>query len=212
MTKKGLVNKLTDEGVLKTKRIIQAFLEIDRVDFVPEEYRSEAYDDYPLPIERGQTISQPSTVAFMLELLRPAESDKILDVGSGSGWTTALLAQIVGPEGRVWGVELISELVKFGSENLAKYNFPHAGIQQAGDVLGLPEEAPFDKILVSATGEKMPQALVNQLKVGGRLVVPIQDSAWTMDSVWKVDKVSKTEIDKIEFPGFAFVPLRVKIK
>jgi len=212
MTKKGLVNKLTDEGVLKTKRIIQAFLEIDRVDFVPEEYRSEAYDDYPLPIERGQTISQPSTVAFMLELLRPAESDKILDVGSGSGWTTALLAQIVGPEGRVWGVELISELVKFGSENLAKYNFPHAGIQQAGDVLGLPEEAPFDKILVSATGEKMPQALINQLKVGGRLVVPIQDSAWTMDSVWKVDKVSKTEIDKIEFPGFAFVPLRVKIK
>ena len=208
MSHYDLINKLLEDGVLKTKRIIEAFMEIDRADFVKKEYIGEAYGDYPLPTEQGQTISQPSTVAFMLELLQPAEGDRILDVGSGSGWSTALLAQIAGPKGRVWGVELIGELVKFGSENLAKYDFPHAGIQQAGDVLGLSQEAPFDKILVSAAGEEMPQALIDQLKVGGRLVVPIQDSSWKIDSVWKVDKVSETEIDKIEFPGFAFVPLK----
>ena len=186
MNESDLVDKLVGDGVLKTVRIIDALKRIDRVEFVLEEYKYEAYGDYPLLIGHGQTISQPTTVAFMLELLRPEKGDRILDVGSGSGWTTALLAQIVGPTGRVWGLELVPELVKFGSENLAKYDFPHAGIQQAGDVLGLPREAPFDKILVSAAGEEMPQELIDQLKVSGRLVIPIQNS------VWKVDKISET--------------------
>jgi len=104
MSHYDLISKLLEDGVLKTKRIIEAFMEIDRADFVKKEYIGEAYGDYPLPTEQGQTISQPSTVAFMLELLQPAEGDRILDVGSGSGWSTALLAQIAGPKGRVWGV------------------------------------------------------------------------------------------------------------
>ena len=209
MNKDALIEKLIADKMLKSEEIIEAFRRIDRADFVPEEYGDEAYGDYPLPIGRGQTISQPSTVAFMLELLRPAEGDRILDVGSGSGWTTALLAQIVGPKGRVWGLELLPELAKFGSENLAKYDFPHAGIQQArstgsgqaGDVLGLPQEAPFDKILVSAAGQEIPKELINQLKVGGRMIIPVQSS------VWKIDKISEEKVDKAEFPGFVFVPL-----
>lgn len=196
------MEKLIADGMLKTERIIEAFRKIDRADFVLDEYKKEAYGDYPLPIGYGQTISQPSTVAFMLELLRPEEGNKILDVGSGSGWTTALMAQIVGSRGRVWGLELVPELVEFGRKNLGKYNFSWAEIRQAGKKLGLQEEVPFDKILVSASGDEMPQELIDQLKAGGRLVIPIQNS------IWKVDKISKTEIDKTEFPGFAFVPLK----
>ena len=201
MNKDALIEKLIADKMLKSEEIIEAFRRIDRADFVPEEYGDEAYGDYPLPIGRGQTISQPSTVAFMLELLRPVEGDRILDVGSGSGWTTALLAQIVGSKGRVWGLELLPELAKFGSENLAKYDFSNAKIQQAGEIVGLPGEAPFDKILVSAAGQEIPKELINQLKVGGRMVIPVQNS------VWKIDKISKAKVDKQEFPGFVFVPL-----
>ena len=129
MSNLALVEKLISDEALRTPRIIDAFKKIDRADFVEVQYKDEAYGDYPLPIGHEQTISQPSTVAFMLELLQPATGNKVLDVGSGSGWTAALLAQIVGPEGRVFGFELVPELVKFGSENLAKYNFPHAEIQ-----------------------------------------------------------------------------------
>ncbi|MFY9457748.1 MAG: protein-L-isoaspartate O-methyltransferase [Candidatus Spechtbacterales bacterium] len=197
-----IIKKLVADGMLKTERIIEAFRKIDRADFVVDEYRGEAYGDYPLPIGYGQTISQPSTVAFMFELLQPQEGEKILDVGSGSAWTTALLAEIVGPGGRVFGLELVPELVKFGSENLSKYNFSHAEVRQASDVLGLPKEAPFDKVLVSAAGEDLPQELIGQVKIGGRMVIPVQNS------ILKIDKISDAQTKSEEFSGFVFVPLK----
>jgi len=201
-SKEKLVEYLVNTGVLKTQEIIKAFNEIDRADFVPKEYLNEAYEDHPLPIDRGQTISQPTTVALMLELLQPKVGDKILDIGAGSGWTTALLAQIVGSKGIVLGVEIVLELFELGRKNLEKYNFSNAEILQANEVVGLKKEAPFDKILVSAAGEELPQELVDQLKVGGRMVIPIKNS------VWKIDKVSESEIKKDEYPGFVFVPLK----
>jgi len=203
MKKEKLLNNLKDSHAIKTPSIIEAFRIIDRADFVAKEYLDEPYGDYPLPIGYGATISQPSTVAFMLELLQLQAGDKILDVGSGSGWTTALLAHIVGPEGKVIGVELIPELVLYGRENLKKYNFANAQIMQAQkEVFGFPDKAPFDKILVSAAAETLPQTLVGQLKIGGRMVIPIESS------VWRIDKKSEKEIDKKEFHGFAFVPLK----
>jgi len=186
------------------KNITLAFRNIDRKDFVPEEYLDQACGDYPLPIGFGQTISQPSTVAFMFELLNPKEGDKVLDVGSGSGWTTALLADIVGEKGRVFGVELVLELVELGRKNLSKYDkYLNAQIYLAGKHLGLPGKAPFDRILVSASGEEIPEELIKQLKVGGVMVVPV------LNSVWKIKRVSESGVEKEEYPGFVFVPLKV---
>ena len=198
----ALIESMIERGVLKTPRVIKAFRSVDRADFVLPKYTEEAYGDYPLPIGGGGTISQPSTVAFILELLSPELGDTVLDVGSGSGWTTALLSELVGPKGAVWGVEIVPQLVKFGKENLAKYDFPHANITTADkDTLGLPKHAPYDKILVSAAAEELPEQLIEQLAAGGRLVIPI------VNSIWQIDKKEDGEIKEKEFHGFVFVPL-----
>ena len=200
---KELIRYLIQRGVLKTTRIIKAFENIDRADFVSKDKLNEAYEDYPLSIGSEQTISQPSTVAFMLELLQPKEGDKILDVGSGSGYTTALLSQIVGSSGEVFGVELVPELVVFGVQNLKKYNITNAKILQAnGKVLGLPKKAPFNKILVSASANEFPQELVDQLDLSGILIIPIKNS------VYSILKKEDGSLESKEFPEFSFVPLK----
>jgi len=201
MNKKELIFFLTRNNILKTKSIIEAFEKIDRKNFILKKYTNEAYNDYPLDIGSNQTISQPSTVAFMLELLSPKKGDKILDVGSGSGWTTALLGYIVGSEGKVCGIELIPDLVLFGRANLEKYDFKNTKIYQATKDLGLKDKGPFDKILVSASARDVPEELVNQLKVGGTMVIPIQDS------IFRLFKKSRKKIEKEKIPGFVFVPL-----
>jgi len=206
---KELADALVRSGVLKTQAIIEAFLAVDRKDFVLAEFQEEAYGDYPLSIGHDQTISQPTTVAFMLELLNPKQGEKILDVGSGSGWTTALLAFCVGKEGRVFGLERIPELIAFGKENIKKYAFPQATILQAEKILGLAKEAPFDKILVSAAAQSFPENLLSQLKEGGILVIPVQNAVWRVKKLPQDPstslRASKTEIQKFE--GFGFVPL-----
>lgn len=201
-----LVNYLVDSGVLKTPAIIKAFQKINRADFVRDDFKSEAYGDYPLPIGFDQTISQPTTVAFMIEKLQPKYKDKILDIGSGSGWTTALLAYICQAnnstkQGNVIGIERVPELVKFGQENLAKYNFKNAEIVKAGKKLGLSQGAPYDKILVSASGENIPRELFDQLGVGGKLVMPVGNS------IIEITKTKTGKTTKKEYLGFVFVPL-----
>ena len=120
LNKEELIEYLENETmVLRSKELKDAFVAIDRKDFMPIDYMEEAYEDYPLPLQNtGQTISQPTTVAFMLELLNPRKGEKILDIGSGSGWTTALLAHIVGKGGKVIGIERILELVELGQINI----------------------------------------------------------------------------------------------
>src|SRR3989338_5406598 len=150
-----LVRQLKTMGVLKTPHIINAFLASDRKFFVSPQHAEDAYLDTALPIGRGQTISQPLTVAFMLELLQPRAGQKILDVGSGSGWTTALLADIVGPGGKVYAMERISELKEFGQANVKKYSFPTVEFFCRDGHDGLPSAAPFDRILVSAAAHEI---------------------------------------------------------
>ncbi len=200
-----LIDSLIKEGWLKTPRIIKAFREIKRADFMPDDMKELAELNEALPIGFGQTISQPLTVAFMLEQLQPEAGNKILDIGSGSGWTTALLANILGGKGKVMAIEIVPELKEFGEKNVAKYSFIEKMIAEficTDGSKGYKKEAPYDKILVSAAvQEKIPQAWKEQLKIGGRIVTPINSSIWT------IIKKSETEFEEIEYPGFAFVPL-----
>jgi len=210
---------------------------------VPEKLKGEAYIDAPLLIGEGQTISQPLTVAFMVELLKPEPGDKILDIGYGSGWTTALLAEIVSHSviarseidpslhsgqvlqsyelaarsprpvydgarddenrGKIFAIERVPELCEFGKKNVAKYLSDGARIEmKCGDgTKGWPENAPFDKIIAGASGEKLPKAWKEQLKIGGRIVAPIKNS------IYLFIKKSENEFEEIEYPGFVFVPL-----
>lgn len=217
----SLPNALIEEGWLKTKRIIEAFERIKRVDFLPQDLKDLAEINEALPIGFGQTISQPLVVAFMLEKLEPKLGDKILDVGSGSGWTTALLAYIVSQSqtsnlksqkhnsklktGKVIAIEIIPELMEFGKKNVAKYNFIEKEIVQficADGSKGYQKEAPFDRILCSASLQtEIPKAWKEQLKIGGKIVTPLASS------IWVLKKKSENEFEKLEYPGFAFVPL-----
>ena len=211
----ALTEDLIDGGWLKDDRHISAFRKIKRVDFMSSGMEEMAEINEAMPIGFGQTISQPLVVAFMLELLEPQETEKILDVGSGSGWTTALLAELVGEVGKVFAIEVIPELKTFGERNVGKYDFIQRGIVKFfcdDGSKGCPKEAPFDKILASASVHsqktdiqsgilEIPQAWKDQLKIGGKIVTPIGSS------IWLFVKKSETEFEETEHPGFTFVPL-----
>ncbi len=155
-------------------RIAEAFRAMPREGFLPRRDRPRAGFDGPIAIGAGQTNSQPLTVEAMLRLLDPQPGHRVLDVGAGSGWTTALLAHLVGPTGEVVGVERVPKLVDFGRHNLARTRQPWARIEPATDgVLGLPHLAPYDRILVSANATTLPEELRAQLAEGGRMVVPV---------------------------------------
>lgn len=200
-TQQELTQALVNSSVLKTPTLIRIFETVNRTDFVPAEHEAEAHEDSALPIGSEQTISQPQVVAYMLELLQPQPGDTVLDIGSGSGWTTTLLAEAVEPGGYVYAIERVPELVEQGRENIAKYYTENAQVLQAGDKLGLPQEAPFDKILVSAAAQKPPESLLEQLRSGGTMVIPIEDA------IWQIHKRENDSLRVERYGGFAFVPL-----
>ena len=187
MDNEQLIGSLREKGALKSKHIIAAFRAIDRADFVLPAYRESAYEDHPLPIGYGQTISQPFTVAFLLELLDPEPGEIIADIGSGSGWTTCLLAHCVHQEegerrGYVAGIERIPELCAWGRKNTKKYGFEEKGTVAffcRDATTDLPGEQMFDKILAGAAASKdIPESWRKRLKVGGRIVAPVENAVW----------------------------------
>lgn len=203
----SIVDSLIKDGWLKTPKIIEAFRKIKREDFLPDDIKNLAELNEALPIGFSQTISQPLTVAFMLELLQPESGDKILDIGAGSGWASTLLGFIVrhSASGKVIAIEIIPELAEFGRKNTEKYGFIKNGAIEficADGSKGFEKEAPYDKILASAaTQSGVPPELKKQLKIGGRLVLPVKDS------IWLFIKKNDNEFEKKEYPGFVFVPL-----
>jgi protein-L-isoaspartate(D-aspartate) O-methyltransferase len=179
----------------------KAFDKIGRLNFVPAELAGSVDVDAPLPIGFGQTISQPTTVKMMLRWLEVEPGNKILDIGSGSGWTSALLGYLAGPSGKVYAVERIPELVEFGRENCRRFGCKNVKFYQAGKHYGLPKAGLFDRILVSAAADRLPEELLEQLKIGGKLVIPVRND------ILEIEKTSETDYQTEIHPGFVFVPL-----
>jgi protein-L-isoaspartate(D-aspartate) O-methyltransferase len=178
-----------------------SFRTMPRELFLPVSVRSQALMDHPLPIGYGQTNSQPTTVRNMLEWLDVQPGQRVLDVGSGSGWTTALLSVLVGKRGHVAAVEVVPELVAFGESNCRKAGVKNATFHQAGLHYGLPKAQPFDRILVSASADTLPKELLDQLVVGGKLVIPVQ-----YDVLEITKQLAEPHLIKAH-PGYIFVPL-----
>ena len=172
--RRELVRMLINEGVLRSSKVIRAMLKVPREEFVLPRYRDHAYSDTPLPIGYGQTISAPHMVALMTEELDPGEGDKVLEIGTGSGYQAAVLAEIVGDRGHVWSIERIPGLAEFARENLKRTSYIGRVTVIVGDgTLGYSSYAPYDRIIVTAAAPDIPRALIDQLRVGGKLVIPV---------------------------------------
>lgn len=193
-------------------RITEAFAQVPRAPFLPAAERISAGDNVPLPIGLGQTNSQPSTVVDMLRLLDPHPGDTVLDLGSGSGWTSMLLAVLVGGAGKVFGVERHHKLVESSRAAVEAVTVEFADRKSLAEVaiaeaapgtLGLPDEAPFDRILVSAGAESLPAELVDQLAIGAAMVIP---TAGEMLKVLR-DGYGTDEVTITRHGLYRFVPL-----
>lgn len=188
---------------IRTPAILNAMREVPREEFVLDEYRASAYDDAPLPIPAEQTISQPYVVALMIRALNLSPESRVLEIGSGSGYASALLSRMVR---EVHAVERHRELVSYACERLQKLGYGNVHVHHADGSKGWPEAAPYDGILVSASGPRVPAVLEQQLAIGGRLVMPI-GSARSMQHLVRLTRVSEDNYRQQNMGGVRFVPL-----
>lgn len=204
-SKKRLLADLKHGGWLKTPRVIKAFEAVPRELFVRAENAKEAYWDVPLPIGFGQTISQPLTVAFMTELLKPQAGQKILEIGTGSGYQAAILSKVVGPKGKVITLEIVPQLVEFAIANLQKAGIKNVEVHHSDGSQGWPDDAPYDRIIATAAAPEIPRPLKEQLKVGGVLVVPV---GTYLQKMMRVTRRGPDQFEIEDHGEFRFVPLR----
>lgn len=195
MNKQELLDELRKEGF--SEEIIRAFDKVPREDFISHDLKNLAYENNPLSIGYGATISQPYTIAFMLSLLELRDNLKILEVGSGSGYVLALINELSKNSG-VYGIERIKELVERSRKILD--NKKNILIFHGDGSKGLENEKPFDRILVSASSEEIPKKLISQLRYGGILIIPVKNSIVSLKKYKGENKIT-------EYPGFVFVPL-----
>jgi protein-L-isoaspartate(D-aspartate) O-methyltransferase len=207
--RKKLVSHLEKSGYIQTEQVKNAILSVPRELFVPPERRSHAYEDSPLPTYNNQTISAPHMNAMMCELLDLHPGDRVLEIGTGSGYHAALLGVIVSRDnrrGHVYTIEIIKELAEFAINNLKTAKLDEFITVIYGDgTLGYENEAPYDKILVTAAGPQIPEPLIKQLADGGKLCIPIGGQRWSQKLLLIVKKGDK--IEEQEVSNVVFVPL-----
>jgi protein-L-isoaspartate(D-aspartate) O-methyltransferase len=184
----------------KNPAVLRAMRQVPRHEFIPESQANLAYQDQPLPIGHGQTISQPAVVAFMTEALELNGTDKVLEVGTGSGYQAAILAEIVT---KVFTIEIIEPLASRASETLMRLGYTNVRVRVGNGSGGWPEEAPFDAIIVTAAAEQVPQPLMDQLAIGGRLIAPVGKSLQTLVLIRRTLK----GYERTELLSVMFVPL-----
>lgn len=184
-------------------RVMRAMAEVPRERFVPEEMRSLAFRNGPVPIGHGQTISQPYIVALMTDLLAPEPDDVILEVGTGSGYQAAVLSRLVR---KVYSLEIIAALAAEARRKLAELGYDNVEVLAADGYHGLPEHAPYDGIIVTAAAPHVPPPLIEQLKPGARLVIPVGRSGWSQE-LKMVEKLADGQVREKDMLGVAFVPL-----
>lgn len=201
--RKRMVEQQIERRGIRNPAIVAALLEVPRERFVSDEYRASAYDDTALPIPAGQTISQPYVVALMIKALQISKGDRVLEVGSGSGYAAAVLSHIAG---EVYAVERHEELVTYAQKRLGDLSYENVHVRHADGTMGWPEHAPYDGILVSASGPRVPQPLREQLAVGGRLVMPI-GQARGMQTLVRLTRTGEDQFKEKDLGGVRFVPL-----
>jgi len=201
---KGLRKRLVDQLVLKgikSKIVINALLKVPRHLFIDQDFETHAYIDKAFPIDSEQTISQPFTVAFQTSLLNLNKKDKVLEIGTGSGYQTAILMEIADS---VFSIERQHKLYRRSKKNLTNLGYKTINIKYGDGYIGLPKHQPFDKILVTAGAEILPKQLLLQLKIGGKLVVPIGKDIQKMTVI---ERKSEKSFDKKTYGNFKFVPM-----
>ena len=187
---------------ISDQQVLDAMERVPRHEFVPDQYKSQAYADHPLPIGHGQTISQPYIVALMSELLQLEQDDRVLEVGTGSGYQAAILAEMID---EVYTVEIIEALATQARERLERLGYENVHVLHADGYFGWPEHAPFDAIIVTAAPDHIPQPLVRQLADGAKMVIPVGPPGG-YQTLWEITKVGE-EITKRNVTGVLFVPL-----
>lgn len=200
-------NRMVDEQIkargIKDARVLDAMRSVPRHEFVPEAYRTQAYADSPLPTSSGQTISQPYIVALMTELADPRPEHRVLEVGTGSGYQAAILSRLVRD---VYTVELLPELAKTAAQRLERLGFRNVRVREGDGYLGWAEHAPFDAILVTAGAREVPKPLVEQLKPGGKMIIPVDSSAGDQ-TLQVLEKAANGTVRVRDVIPVRFVPL-----
>ena len=198
-----MIREQLEQRGIKDKRVLEAFRQIPREEFVLPQDVSGAYEDYPLPIGYGQTISQPYIVAYMISQLGVKATDRVLEVGTGSGYAAAVLSLLAA---KVYSIEIVPELYERSAKTLARLHYKNVVCRLRDGKGGLPEEAPFDKIMLSASPENVPDTLLRQLTIGGRLIAPV-GTIKLFQQLMMYERVADTRYKETELLGVSFVEL-----